>query len=165
MERGTGRRLRSSGFHGDVAGKSGTTNEYRDAWFIGYTPNLTIGVWIGFDDGRSIGLPGSRAALPIFTRFLIGAVGRDGEADFRMPRGLDVVQVDTESGLLAGPGCRGRPEVFLRGTAPTESCSPWRSERDARRYTVRVRSGDGAWAEQLRRLARASSWRSGLDRN
>ncbi len=123
--RGTGRSLRARGYRGPVAAKSGTTNDFRDAWFIGYTPSLVVGVWVGFDDGRSIGIPGSRAALPIFARFLIGTVGRDGEGEFTRPWGLEVVEVDRETGLRAGPGCRGEPELFLRGTAPRESCSPY----------------------------------------
>lgn len=123
VERGTGRGLRSMGFRGPVAAKSGTTNGFRDAWFIAYTPTLSVGVWVGFDDGRGIGLPGSSAALPIVGRFLIDAEGRYGGDDFAIPRGVDVVEVNQETGLLAGPGCRGEPEVFLQGTAPTTSCS------------------------------------------
>jgi penicillin-binding protein 1A len=100
-----------------VAAKSGTTNDFRDAWFIGYTPTLVVGVWVGFDDGRSIGLPGSRAALPIFARFLRGAVEPYERVEFERPWGVEVVEVDRECG---------EPEVFLRGTAPQETCSPYR---------------------------------------
>jgi penicillin-binding protein 1B len=131
VERGTGRGLRARGFHGAVAAKSGTTNNFRDGWFIGYTPYLTVGVWVGFDDGRSIELPGSRAALPIFTRFLVAAVGPDGDSglygggEFRIPPGLEVVEVDPRTGLRAGWGCRGERELFLEGTAPRRSCSPY----------------------------------------
>jgi len=129
VERGTGQSLRTWGYRGPVAAKSGTTNDFRDAWFIGYTPSLAVGVWVGFDDGRSIGLSGSRAALPIFARFMMGAFGRYGEdVEFSVPRGLEIVEVNQQTGLRAGPGCRGEPEVFIRGTAPEESCSPyWRS--------------------------------------
>ncbi len=72
VERGTGRRLRALGVSVPVAGKTGTTTNDRDAWFIGFLPgrDLVVGVWVGFDDGHSIGLPGSRAALPIFAAFL-----------------------------------------------------------------------------------------------
>jgi membrane carboxypeptidase/penicillin-binding protein len=132
VERGTGRGLRALGFRGAVAAKSGTTNDYRDAWFIGYTPALTVGVWVGFDDGRSLGLPGSRAALPIFADFLIAAVGADGlrgpyggGAGFPVPDGIEFADVDPQTGLRAGPGCPGGPELFLEGTAPLESCSPY----------------------------------------
>ncbi len=124
VERGTGRALRSRGFRGAVAAKSGTTNDFRDAWFIGYTPTLAVGVWVGFDNGRTVGLPGSRAALPIFARFLVGSLGTyGGDEDFSMPYGVEVVEIDRDTGLRAGWGCRGEPEVFLRGTAPERSCS------------------------------------------
>ncbi len=131
VERGTGRALRALGYEGDVAAKSGTTNDFRDGWFIGYTPSLAVGVWVGFDDGRSIGLPGARVALPVFARFLAAAVGPRGDrglyggAAFSRPAGLEVVEVDPRTGLRAGPGCRGQLEYFLPGTAPAESCSPY----------------------------------------
>jgi penicillin-binding protein 1B len=131
VERGTGRGLRSLGYRGDVAAKSGTTNDFRDGWFIGYTPSLTVGVWVGFDDGQSIDLPGARVALPIFTRFLVEAVGSYGDRGpygggrFSIPPGIEVVEVDPRTGLRAGLGCRGERELFLRGTAPRRSCSPY----------------------------------------
>jgi penicillin-binding protein 1B len=129
VDRGTGRGLRHHGYNGPVAAKSGTTNDFRDAWFVGYTPELAVGVWVGFDDARSLGLPGSRAALPIFARFMRNAIGEDGSGDFPVPRGVEVSEIDQETGLLGGPGCRGEPEVFLRGTAPEESCSPYWTPR------------------------------------
>jgi len=152
VERGTGRGLRALGYRGDVAAKSGTTSNFRDGWFIGYTPALAVGVWVGFDDGRSVGLPGARVALPIFARFLTAAIGRDGDrglyggAEFAPPSGLERVEVDPETGLRAGPGCPGSMELFLEGTAPEESCSPfWR--------VARYRRGGEAWLRaQIARL-------------
>jgi penicillin-binding protein 1B len=129
VEHGTGRALRDMGYRGPVAAKSGTTNGFRDAWFVGYTPSLAVGVWVGFDDGRSIDLPGSRAALPVFARFLAAASSfREYQDAFVMPPGVEIVEVDPETGLRAGPGCRGEPEVFLWGTAPEERCgfNRWR---------------------------------------
>jgi penicillin-binding protein 1B len=157
VERGTGRGLRSLGYYGPVAGKSGTSDDWRDAWFVGYTPSLVVGVWVGYDDGHTVGLPGAKAALPIFARFLIGAVGPDGEGEFEPPAGLEVARIDPKTGLLAGPGCRGRPELFLEGTAPPESChrdwwtpgrgfsERWRStvEREAARLLERVQRSRG----------------------
>jgi penicillin-binding protein 1B len=70
VDRGTARSLRELGFHGRLAGKTGTSNDSRDAWFVGYTPTLAAGVWVGFDDGTSIGLSGGQGALPIFARFV-----------------------------------------------------------------------------------------------
>jgi penicillin-binding protein 1B len=152
VERGTGRALRRRGFRGAVAAKSGTTNDFRDAWFIGYTPTLAIGVWVGFDDGSTIGLPGSRAALPIFARFLLDAVGRNGEGQFERPFGIELVDVDPSTGLRGGPGCWGEPEAFLRGTAPEQSCSSrWHSTWDVRRG---IRVDEGSLLDDLRRLIR-----------
>ena len=69
IDRGTGRSLRARGFQGRLAGKTGTSNGFRDAWFVGYTPELAVGVWVGFDDGTSVGLSGARGALPVFAVF------------------------------------------------------------------------------------------------
>jgi penicillin-binding protein 1B len=130
VERGTGRGVRAYGYDGPVAAKSGTTNGYRDAWFVGYTPELTVGVWVGFDDGGRIGLPGSRAALPVFARFLRTALGPEGGADFQVPSGVEVVHVDPATGLRAGWGCYGEPEIFLAGTVPEEGCGDrWNTRR------------------------------------
>jgi penicillin-binding protein 1B len=151
VERGTGRGLRSLGYRGDVAAKSGTTNDFRDGWFIGYTPSLTVGVWVGFDEGGSIGLPGASVALPIFTRFLIDAIGPYGDRGqygggrFSVPSGIEAVEIDPHTGLRAGPGCRGERELFLQGTAPRRSCSPY--------STVRwLRDGEQWLSERARRL-------------
>lgn len=166
---GTGRGLRKYGFDGAVAAKSGTTNDFRDGWFVGYTPSLAVGVWVGFDDGRTLGLPGSRMALPIFARFLVAAVGPDGDEGpyggrgFSAPPGLEVVEVDPRTGLRAGPGCRGQPELFLTGTAPEESCSNFwrivwpRRGDDGRRTESASRLGD----RLLRLLERLMTERRG----
>jgi penicillin-binding protein 1B len=126
VDRGTGRWLREHGFDGPLAGKTGTTNDSRDAWFAGYTPDLVVVVWVGFDDGRSLGVTGSRAALPIFGEFAQQALGAHGGRPFATPIGVEYARVHAESGLLAGWGCGGEEEIFLEGTAPTESCgSGW----------------------------------------
>jgi len=69
VDRGTGRGLRTRGIQGRLAGKTGTSNGFRDSWFVGYTPELAVGVWVGFDDGTSVGLTGARGALPVFAEF------------------------------------------------------------------------------------------------
>ncbi|MEE8557428.1 MAG: PBP1A family penicillin-binding protein [Myxococcota bacterium] len=129
IERGTGRGLRARGFLGPVAGKTGTTSGFRDAWFVAYIPDLLVAAWVGFDDGQSLEVPGSVAALPLVADFLLDAVGPEGRGGFARPPGVTRVSVDPHTGLLAGGGCPGTPEVFLAGTAPTLSCSPGAVER------------------------------------
>jgi membrane carboxypeptidase/penicillin-binding protein len=131
VDRGTARALRESGYRGPVAGKTGTTNDGRDAWFAGYTPELAAAVWVGFDDGTPLGLTGARAALPIFARFLDAALGAEGGRDFALPPGLERVAIHEPTGLRAGFLCRGASEWFLAGTAPAERCGPdWFARRE-----------------------------------
>ena len=130
VEHGTGRALRAMGYRGPVAGKTGTTNEARDAWFVGYTPEIVAAVWVGFDDGRPLGLAGARAALPIFSRFLIGALGPEGRSGFPEPPGLESVAIHEPTGLRSGFLCWGEPEWFLIGTAPREHCGADAFARD-----------------------------------
>lgn len=134
VERGTGHGVREAGYRGPVAAKSGTTNGSRDAWFVGYTPELAVGVWVGFDDGTPVGLSGSRAALPIFADFMIRVLGPRGGRGFRAPEGVEWIEIQPETGLRAGWGCRGEPELFLSGTGPEASCGYWRVPR--RRTTM-----------------------------
>ena len=122
IDHGTGRGLRDAGYRGPVAGKTGTTNDERDAWFVGYTPELAIGVWVGFDDNSSLGLTGAQAALPIFERVLTGTLGPQGGEPFQRPPGIERVRINRKLGVRAGWGCKGERELFLAGTAPTESC-------------------------------------------
>jgi len=152
VQRGTGQGLRSLGVRSTVAAKSGTTNDFRDGWFIAYTPSLVVGVWVGFDDGQSLGAPGSRVALPIVGRFLAEALDEYGSEDFPIPSGVEIVDVDPETGLRGGPGCWGEPEVFLRGTAPERSCSPyWASSRRSRSSSRVVDDLRRLW-DELRQL-------------
>ncbi len=122
VDRGTGAPLRALGFRGDIAGKTGTSSDYRDAWFIGYTPEIVIAVWVGFDDAQSVKVTGAVAALPIFADVLEVARGKAEAEEFTVPTGVETVDVDRDSGKRSGFGCLGDPEVFLLGTAPTESC-------------------------------------------
>jgi membrane carboxypeptidase/penicillin-binding protein len=172
VERGTGRGIRSYGYRGPVAAKSGTTNDHRDAWFVGYTPSLVVAVWVGYDDGRSVGLPGARAALPIFARFLTDAMGtREGEWQaewFEPPPGVEVVDVDRESGLRAGWGCGGEPEYFLEGTAPDEEADGcdsfwsrhrWLADEGSRMYREFERRVEDEFRRRVRPLADDLRWR------
>jgi membrane carboxypeptidase/penicillin-binding protein len=114
-----------------VAGKTGTSDGARDAWFVGFTPDLVVGVWVGFDDGAHLGLSGAEAALPIFARFAKGALARALPYAPPVPKRLEVVAVDPSTGLRAGRragrGCPGYEEFFLPGTAPKKRCGkdPW----------------------------------------
>jgi penicillin-binding protein 1B len=129
VNRGTGAPLRDLGYRGPVAGKTGTTNDARDAWFVGFTPELVAAVWVGFDDGTPLGLTGAQAALPIFGRFLLSAIGPDGGAEFEEPPGLERVAIHEASGMRASFFCWGDDEWFLAGTAPSETCGPgWARE-------------------------------------
>ena len=87
INEGTGAAARAMGFTPDAAGKSGTTNDQRDAWFVGFTPELLTVVWVGFDDNTPIGLTGSQVALPIWTEFMKVAVAGRAGSQFAAARG------------------------------------------------------------------------------
>jgi len=145
VERGTSRKLRAMGFSGPLAAKTGTTNDFRDAWLVGYTPDLVTVVWVGFDDGTNLGLTGSQAALPIFADFITAALGPEGGRGFPKPAGVEYVEIQEASGLRAAFGCSGDPELFIVGTAPQETCRPVFVERppgsEGRRGPSQVASG------------------------
>ena len=123
LNEGTAAGARSAGFTLDAAGKTGTTNDLRDAWFVGFTPELLTVVWVGFDDNQPVGLSGSQAALPIWTEFMTRALaGRPGD-EFDVPEGISFVDIDAATGKLAQPSCpRVIHEAFVAGTEPTQSC-------------------------------------------
>jgi len=123
IETGTGWKARELGR--PAAGKTGTTNDYRDAWFIGYTPVLLTGVWVGYDDQRSIGRKetGARAALPIWLDFMKKAHDNRQPEDFSVPDGILFKQVDPKTGLLSTENCNATiREAFLPGTEPRKYC-------------------------------------------
>lgn len=123
LDHGTGRPVRAQGFSLPAAGKTGTTNDYGDAWFAGYTPELVAVVWVGFDRRESLGLSGSQAALPIWTAFMRHATAGRPARDFETPAGVTMVTIDPESGLRATPGCPAvAVEAFLEEDAPVEDC-------------------------------------------
>jgi penicillin-binding protein 1B len=123
LNEGTGAAARAAGFTLDAAGKSGTTNDLRDAWFVGFTPELMTVVWVGLDDNQALGLSGSQAALPIWTQFMIRALAGHASQPFDVPDGIVFADIDRDTGKLATPGCpRVFHEAFLAGTAPTEIC-------------------------------------------
>ncbi len=123
MTEGTGAGARAAGFSLDAAGKSGTTNDLRDAWFVGFTPELLTVVWVGLDDNQPLGMTGTQAALPIWTTFMIRALAGHENLPFAPPDGIVFAEIDRDTGSLATPECpRTFTEAFLQGTEPTTFC-------------------------------------------
>jgi penicillin-binding protein 1B len=122
LVRGTAASAASLGFRGNAAGKTGTTDDTRDAWFVGFTPDILALVWVGYDDNTRTGLTGASGALPIWVD-LLRRGGRFTDAPFPEPEGIVRVDVDPESGGLAVAGCPTRvEEVFAEGTEPVDDC-------------------------------------------
>jgi membrane carboxypeptidase/penicillin-binding protein len=123
LDHGTARRARGMGFKLPAAGKTGTTNDYRDAWFLGFTPNLLTVVWVGFDQRTDLNLAGSAAALPIWTDFMKKATAVAPATPFLPPPGIVLARIDPASGLLATPDCpRSLEEAFFEGQQPASLC-------------------------------------------
>lgn len=117
VQRGTATVLKS--LNRPIAGKTGTTNEERDAWFVGYTPDLVVGVFVGFDTPRPMGKgrTGGGVAAPIFGDFMKRALADEPAAPFRVPPGLKLVRVNLKTGLRAGPN---DSQVILEAFKPNE---------------------------------------------
>jgi penicillin-binding protein 1B len=119
---GTGAGAARMGLDFAAAGKTGTTDDYRDAYFVGYTPRVACGVWVGFDHPQSIGLTGAAAALPAWVSFMTAVTPRTS-AQFTPPAGITMATIDPQSGGLATANCpRAVSLPFLTGTAPTQIC-------------------------------------------
>jgi penicillin-binding protein 1A len=110
-----------------IAGKTGTTNDEKDAWFIGFSPDLVVGVYIGFDKPRNLGKGGTggHLAAPVVRDFMKLALVDKPAVPFRVPAGIKLIRVDAKSGMRAGPGDGGRTilEAFKPGTAPPDNYS------------------------------------------
>jgi penicillin-binding protein 1B len=120
---GTAASSQRSGFTRPAAGKTGTTDDYRDAWFAGYTPQLLCIVWVGYDDNTSIDMNGAQAALPIWLDFMKKAMARYPEENFQVPDGIVLRRIDPTNGQLATDGCPVTiNEIFIKGTEPQEYC-------------------------------------------
>jgi penicillin-binding protein 1A len=123
VETGTGSEARKLGR--PSAGKTGTTNDSKDAWFIGFTPELLTSVWIGFDAKRTLGsYTGGRAAAPIWTAFMQRALEGQPVREFDAPSKVSLVKVDVATGLKAVPGRPSRVEAFVAGTEPKQFAPP-----------------------------------------
>lgn len=124
VRRGTGRRALA--LNRPVAGKTGTTNEQMDAWFIGYTPDLVAGAWVGFDEKKTLGKKetGARAALPIWLDFMQKALEKAPVNDFPIPEGIVFMNIDGKTGLRATPGDEDIVlECFRKGSEPEKFAS------------------------------------------
>jgi penicillin-binding protein 1A len=154
VQRGTGTALKELGK--PVAGKTGTTNDEKDAWFIGYTPDLVAGVYIGYDKPRHLHLPtgatGGHLAAPVVRDFLKQATAGKPGVPFRVPAGIKLIRIEARTGLRAGPGTTGNVilEAFKPGTAPPDNYSVIGfTDSDSRSMSVppesdrAVRSGTG----------------------
>ncbi len=122
VQRGTATRLNALGF--PVAGKTGTTNNSMDVWFVGFTPDLAVGVFVGFDEPRSLGAKetGGSVAVPIFGEFMAGAMAGVPAQSFRVPAGLRMMRIDHNSGKPAEPSdANAIWEAFIPGTEPTDA--------------------------------------------
>jgi penicillin-binding protein 1A len=121
VQHGTGWRVKA--LDRPVAGKTGTTNDLHDAWFLGYTPRYVTGAWVGFDEGKPLGVDetGSRAASPIWIEFMQAVLKDKPVRAFQVPDGVVFAKIDAETGLLAIPESKKTIfECFKEGTVPTE---------------------------------------------
>ncbi len=132
--KGTGHRLRV--LRRPVAGKTGTTNDQADAWFMGFSPEIVTGVWVGHDETRFLGYgeTGSRAAAPIWVDYMRAALAGRPARDFAVPELIEFARIDRKTGLLAGAGTESTVfQPFLQGTVPTEMADSARTHSESRR--------------------------------
>ncbi|MFQ5535012.1 MAG: penicillin-binding protein 1A [Sphingomonadales bacterium] len=144
VERGTGRRIRAVGK--PLAGKTGTSNDAVDTWFIGFAPDLALGVFVGFDQPRPLGRheEGSSVAVPIFRDFMKEALKGQPAVPFRIPAGIRLVRVNATTGLPAAPGDRKVIlEAFKPGTEPTGNRMVLDGSEDVIQVKANTRQGTG----------------------
>jgi penicillin-binding protein 1B len=125
VDRGTAAAVHGMGFKPRTAGKTGTTNDTRDVWFIGFTPRTLALTWIGFDDNKETGLSGGTGAVPIWTRYMNAIAGAEPVTEFPVPEGITFAEVDETSGGLSTPKCPPNAivnEAFKSGTEPHVPC-------------------------------------------
>jgi len=160
VRRGTATRLKSYGL-GYVAGKTGTTNDYRDAWFVGYTADMVTSVWVGFDRGAPLRLSSSEAAIPVWGAYMRAIPHQP--ANPSPPAGVTFRDIDPETGMLWQDGCPGPiREVFLDGTAPTRHCPAGVFGRIVRRVLFDDDHFDEPAAITFEKFRR---WANDVDRN
>lgn len=145
IQRGTGVRLRSLGR--PLAGKTGTTNDSKDTWFVGYTPNIVVGAYVGYDTPRPMGKKetGSRVSAPIVKAFFEEALKDIPPTPFRVPEGIRMVQVNAEDGTRARIGDEKVIwEAFIAGTEPTDQAVVFDGEEIKNVSDTQSASGEGA---------------------
>jgi penicillin-binding protein 1A len=160
VERGTGKKVAALGR--PTAGKTGTTNDFHDAWFIGYTPDVVTGVWVGYDSERSLGAKqtGGRVAAPIFLDYMQQVLGDSPVTDFKMPEGITCVPMD---GSSTGRGAD-EVECFKEGTAPqTQYASDGMAGDDLDRAVGRMRFRHVARLEPEVEEEPAAPWPGGVE--
>jgi penicillin-binding protein 1A len=143
VQHGTGVAIKAVGK--PLAGKTGTSNEAKDVWFIGFSPDLACGVFVGFDNPRTLGHreQGATVAAPIFRDFMMGALADQPGTPFRVPPGIDFVSVDSHSGALVSPGAPGAIlEAFKAGTEPGVAIT------DATDQPAQTNNGPGSTVSQ-----------------
>ncbi|WP_410772422.1 transglycosylase domain-containing protein [Fontibacillus sp. BL9] len=147
---GTGNRV-SAEIKRPVAGKTGTTST--DAWLVGFTPELSTAVWVGYDKGKTLGTAESRRAAPIFAKFMENALEKVPPKIFPMPDGVVSVYIDSATGKLATADCPDKKlEVFLQGTEPTEFCTAHgEGEQPAEPLPVKDKTESHSWWSDLKR--------------
>jgi len=126
LDNGTAAQSHALGLNVPAAGKTGTTDDYSDAWFVGYTPTLVTGVWVGFDHKQKIGpgMTGAAAALPIWVDIIGAATKGKAPQQFPMPNGVVSALICSQTGLLANPACPEKElELFKEGMQPTSYCN------------------------------------------
>ncbi|OVE76108.1 hypothetical protein BVX98_06415 [bacterium F11] len=123
IEEGTAKRLKKLGWKYPSAGKTGTTNKGKDAWFIGYTSDLLVGTWVGNDQAKPIYASGSKNAVPIWAQFMKKRTEGNPPPSFQEPQGILKIKIDPQSNQLAQSGCpQTKFEWYLKGSEPTEKC-------------------------------------------
>ena len=154
FDRGTARKVRGEGFDDRAAGKTGTTNDRRDSWFAGYSPEHATLVWVGYDNNSETRLSGARAALPIWTRFAAETRPPVGYSDFSMPNGVVSAWIDPRSGGRAHQDCSQRQvEYFLDDFVPAPGCADdnqWRRRFDTEPERQEEDSALKRWLRMLR---------------
>lgn len=120
---GTGAHLRNILGNIPAAGKTGTTDEFKDAWFVGYTPRICCAVWVGYDRENNVNLPGGSVAGPIWAKFVARAAAQLGADEFVRPSRVEVMNICLDSGQIASEACsRTSPMAFVKNTEPADIC-------------------------------------------